>query len=115
VTGGDADLDGETVEELREQLGDDVLAHVLEAYLDELPRYLAALRSGTAERDATAVHMAAHSLKGASRMIGGEGFAGLCETVEKAAKEGRILDDQVAAIDVTAEAIERAVRALLPA
>ena len=116
MSADDPALDATAIAELRDQLGDEVLAKVLDAYLDELPRYLGELRSGLANGDVQAVVRAAHSLKGASRLVGGTAFADACQAVEAAAG-GEGLDGlgpQVTEIERMAAAVGSAVRSQLP-
>ena len=111
-----APLDPRALDELRAQVGDAVTAKVLAAYLAELPRHLGDMRAGVERGDAPAVFRAAHSLKGASRIIGGEELASRCRAVEEATRDG-VLDGvagRVAEIEALVPAVEDAVRAHLP-
>ena len=110
--GDEGALDGVTVDDLRDQLGDDVLERILVAYLEELPRYLGDLHAALEIGDATAAARAAHSLKGASRLIGGHPLGGACESIELSAKRGKLegLDAQLVVVDRLSAAIEAAVR-----
>ena len=110
--GDEGQLDGVTIEDLRRQLGDEVVERILTAYLEELPRYIGELRTGLRDGDSVAVTRAAHSLKGASRLIGGLPLGTACENVEKAAKQGHLdgLDVEVAGLERLSAAIEKDVR-----
>ena len=116
MAAGDEDpLDGVAIEDLRRQLGDEVVVRILTAYLEELPRYLGELRDGLRDGDSVLVARAAHSLKGASRLIGGLPVGTACDNVEKAAKQGQLdgLEADLAVVERLSAAIDIDVRARL--
>ncbi|OIQ98400.1 sensory/regulatory protein RpfC [mine drainage metagenome] len=79
---------------LRGQLGDDAVASILEEYEQSSQPLLQTLLDPA--RDLKSRQEAAHSLKGASGVLGLGGLHALCLTVEQALRDGR-LDDAAAA------------------
>lgn len=73
---------------LKEVSGGDVEfeREILATFVEAAPELMESLEIAINEGDAAAVRHAAHTLKGSSRSIGGQGFAKVCETIEFAAK-----------------------------
>ncbi|MHA6793545.1 response regulator [Pseudonocardia bannensis] len=96
-----------------EWLTPEVQARVLARYAEALRGRLTALRSAAApsgsggeeapEPDPVAVAAAAHALAGPSAMVGHEGLAQLCRSVERAARAGTVRSDLVEAVLAAAE------------
>jgi PAS domain S-box-containing protein len=69
--------------------GDDALAQIVyEAFLEDMPRQIQALKQLVADRDDAASARQAHSIKGASANVGGETLRKLAAEMEKAADAG---------------------------
>jgi len=66
--------------------GDALLRRVIEAFLQDAPRHLAALREAAAGSDTDAIRKAAHSLKSSSANVGAEGLAKLFRDLEQLAR-----------------------------
>jgi CheY-like chemotaxis protein/HPt (histidine-containing phosphotransfer) domain-containing protein len=64
---------------------DELVAAVLDSYLDDVPRQLDALRSALEEGDPESVRRVAHGLKGASANVGSPLLADLAARIEQAA------------------------------
>ncbi|HET8934060.1 MAG TPA: response regulator [Polyangiales bacterium] len=74
-------------------MGDQKLGRVvLEAYLQDLPRQLEALRLAIAKADAPAVQHWAHSIKGASAAVSGDRLAQLAGELETSSGSGNLID-----------------------
>lgn len=65
----------------------DVLAEVIRAYLSSASPRFAIIRSAIEEGDAENVRLQAHTLKGASHLIGASHLGGLCRRMEELAEE----------------------------
>lgn len=80
------------------RLGNDkqLLAFVVQTYLNELPAYLDELSKSMASKDPSQVGKAAHRLKGASATIGLECVASLALALEQAGKSNEPLGDLLA-------------------
>ncbi len=86
--GDDAVL--EVLRELQQPDGPDVLTELINLFLDDTPKRLAALRDDVCGGDAhQATARAAHALKGSAGNIGAAPFAELCANVERVAKHGQ--------------------------
>ena len=66
---------------------DDALIDIAKAFLDGLDADVAAIVNGLPD-DATAVRIAAHSLKGSASNMGGKALSALSSAIEKAAHAG---------------------------
>jgi HPt (histidine-containing phosphotransfer) domain-containing protein len=95
VTGGRLDndvraLDPGSVRALLELLGGDreVLAELVDAFVDEAPKHLADLRLGAAGDDVALAGRAAHTLKSNALTFGAAELASLCRRLEVAAAKG---------------------------
>jgi signal transduction histidine kinase/CheY-like chemotaxis protein/HPt (histidine-containing phosphotransfer) domain-containing protein len=77
-----------SLEEVKERLGmdADVLNGILNVYLGDVPDQLRNLQRGVEEKDAYWVERQAHSLKGASGVIGAYAMQALAERVEHAGR-----------------------------
>ena len=75
-------IDHTTFNELREAVGDDFIAELVETFLSEAPTLLAELRSTLAGGDAEGYRRAAHSLKSNANTFGAVDLAGLARDVE---------------------------------
>jgi histidine phosphotransfer protein HptB len=90
VTGEPRVLDRRTLDELSQSVGGDqeFFAELIDEFLEDAPRQLAALRDGTSSGDADAARRAAHSLKSTGRTFGAITFSTLCQEAEAAAAGG---------------------------
>lgn len=80
-------LDAEALEQLRVLDKDDpgFFTRVLRDYLAQLDSSLSSMREAAVARDADRIRIVAHSLKGASSMVGALGVKAIAETLETAA------------------------------
>lgn len=81
-------LDPSALDSLREleRLGaQGLVGRMAGAFLSDVPGRLDALRRGVTARDAPAVSVAAHTLKGSCSYLGATGLRELCARMEKAA------------------------------
>jgi two-component system sensor histidine kinase/response regulator len=85
-------LDDATIRGLRE-LGsedDDVLAEVVDLYVDDAPSRIEAMRSAIAASDPEALSEAAHALKSSSGNVGAVKVREICQQLETTGREGKI-------------------------
>jgi signal transduction histidine kinase/DNA-binding response OmpR family regulator len=89
---GENPLEPETWAELR-TLGDgdegDLLARVVDTYLESSSRLERAIRDAVAEADSAAIARAAHTLKSSSGQVGATRLAALCKDLEAHGRSGR--------------------------
>ena len=113
-----ADLDTSVVADLRalSSPGENVLAEVVNLFLEDATTQLSAMAAAIGARNAQAVRRIAHRLKGSALSIGAVGMASTCGTVESAARE-EALDraaahaaDLIAEFESTRLALEREMR-----
>jgi len=98
---------------LSQDRGDALVRKVLNAYVDDTPHHLQALRSAITGRDPQVLRKAAHSLKSSSANIGAETLAQMCREMEAL---GRAEDTDSAAVILTDMELEyQAVRHTLAA
>src|SRR5262245_2380406 len=85
-------LDRGVLDRLLETAGGDesFLADLIDAYLDDTPRLLAAMGEAVATGDAEGLRRAAHSLASNSATFGALPLAGLCRELEAQARVGTI-------------------------
>jgi HPt (histidine-containing phosphotransfer) domain-containing protein len=98
------------LEALRDQFGDEAFVQdLLDTFLQEAPRLVANLRSGSAEE----ARRAAHTLKTNARTLGAAELGRVCEELEELAKQDRLegASARVARADAEYARVERAVRA----
>ncbi|MGE0040523.1 MAG: Hpt domain-containing protein [Vicinamibacterales bacterium] len=84
-------LDAGTLQMLRalNQEGEpDVLAEVLELFLEDAPARVAAIEAAAAAGDTRGLERAAHGLKGSAGNIGALGLQAICKTLEACGREG---------------------------
>lgn len=79
-------IDWDRVRELRDEIGADDFAEVVELFLEETDEVAKGIRNGIAPQD---IESALHFLKGSALNLGFRGLANLCQTGEKAAASGR--------------------------
>jgi HPt (histidine-containing phosphotransfer) domain-containing protein len=89
--GGDGvRLEATALESLRELGGSDFLAELIDEFLADAPKLLAALRRALEEDDVDGLRRAAHTLKSNGATFGAEDFAELCRALEERANDGRV-------------------------
>ncbi len=76
------------LEEFRQELGAEAVAHLVEMFLEQAPQRLAELRQAVDQGDLATLRRTAHSLKGNSANLGVGAMAGLCAELEEAAVSG---------------------------
>lgn len=106
--GADRDIvRGETVSELRDQLGNDVFGQIIDAFIEETSTYRAEIGAAVAAGDLQAAKRIAHALKGASESLGALRTGALARAIELEAKTiadaAAILPALVASIDAAQE------------
>jgi signal transduction histidine kinase/CheY-like chemotaxis protein len=103
-------LDHEVLEELRAVLGGD-LDHLIDVFLDDSPRLIAALEQAAIGPDYDALRDAAHSLKSSSANLGAMSLSTAAKRVELGARE-RLLERPAVAVALVANEFARARAAL---
>ncbi|HEY9779766.1 MAG TPA: ATP-binding protein [Leptolyngbyaceae cyanobacterium] len=86
-----APLDVKVLQSLRKMAGaraSDVLAQVVDNYIEQAPQLLQAMRNAVAKGDAVALHRAAHGLRSASANLGATALSQLCKKLEGMGKAG---------------------------
>jgi HPt (histidine-containing phosphotransfer) domain-containing protein len=88
---GNPAVDPEAIEQLRFLEDEDqpnVVAELVQLFVEHTPPKITAIRDGIAQGDAGAIKRAAHSLKGSSANVGATGMQYVCEQIEQAASGG---------------------------
>ncbi len=78
-------LDWSRIEGLRDEIGADDFAEVVDIFIEEMEEEIAALRTGIPQED---LGSKLHFLKGSALNIGFSDFAAICEAGERAAAQG---------------------------
>lgn len=93
----------------------DVLAEVLELFLEDVPRRIAKLRAACAAGDAAELHKMAHSLKGSAGNIGASALFAICRQLDDRGRSGDLTDAKrlVDALEADYARVEVAIRQLL--
>ncbi len=75
---------------LQEQLGSDTgsIPEIIDIYLNEAPRHVAAITTAVEAHDATALRMGGHRLRGSSQILGARAIAEVCQLLENCGKRG---------------------------
>ncbi len=89
--------------------GTQILAEVIEIYLEDTPRQLQTLRIAAAMGDSTIVQRAAHTLKSSSAALGAMTLSQLCKQLEASAA-GSALVEQVSQLEAEYERVSDALR-----
>ncbi len=111
-------LDTASLDDIRAMVGDDGadgLTGLIECFLDDAPRLIAAMHAGLDATDAAALQSAAHTMKSTSALFGATALASLCEALEQRSAAG-LLDGapiRIAAIEDAYAAVDRAMRRLI--
>ncbi len=103
-------IDNSVLVGLKEIIGDDV-NDIIQTYLDQLPEYVASIKSAYKKQDAHELAEAAHTFKGSSSNLGIIHLTALCLELERMGKSGSVYDAEplVQSID---EEIPKVVAAL---
>lgn len=85
-----------SLEEAQVEGEPDLIVELIDLYVEDTPRRLAAIRSASADGDLEALRRAAHGLKGSSASLGARQVEMLCEKLERASgkellEEGELL------------------------
>jgi HPt (histidine-containing phosphotransfer) domain-containing protein len=93
----------------------DVLAEVLNLFLDEVPPRMTRLRNAWTAGNIEEVHRAAHSLKGSSGNIGARRLYGVCAQLDEKTRSGDLSGAAplVDALGVEFDKVEAEIRRLL--
>ncbi|MGI8856807.1 MAG: response regulator [Thermomicrobiales bacterium] len=111
-------LDTATLDDIRAMVGDDGadgLTGLIECFLDDAPRLIAAMHASLDATDAAGLQSAAHTMKSTSALFGATALAGLCEALEHRSAAA-LLDGapiRIAAIEEAYAAVDRAMRRLI--
>ena len=84
----------QTLNSLKQEMGDEVLVELVQLYVDESKEILMEIQKAADARQADALRSAAHSLKGASLNMSALALAKTCETIEQSARENNLNDMQ---------------------
>jgi HPt (histidine-containing phosphotransfer) domain-containing protein len=85
-------VDAETVNRLRESVGQEFLGELVGTFLDDAPAQLETLRGAVERGNAEVARRAAHTLKGNGATFGANAFSELCRGLEERAKTGELSD-----------------------
>ncbi|MDQ3937614.1 MAG: Hpt domain-containing protein [Chloroflexota bacterium] len=92
-------IDVAALDELEHAVGDDreFLRELVEAYLDDAPTQVEAMRDGLARTDIELLHRAAHTLKSNSASMGANALSEMCRQVEALTAAGQADTSDLAA------------------
>lgn len=103
----DQTFDPSPLEEIRDldpDMGDDLVAEIVNVYLDDAPKRVAEIQATYNAGDAQALHRATHTLKGSSANVGLMGLHVACRELDDLVRTGEMPADagdrvaQIAAI-----------------
>jgi HPt (histidine-containing phosphotransfer) domain-containing protein len=94
---------GETIDRLRESVGEEFLGELVATFLEDAPAQLETLRSAVEHGDAEVARRAAHTLKGNGATFGANAFSELCRGLEERAKSADLSDAESLVAGVEAE------------
>jgi HPt (histidine-containing phosphotransfer) domain-containing protein len=81
-------IDRNTYDQLKEMAGEDYIGELVDAYLDDSPQLIAAMRDCLKSNDADAFRRSAHSLKSNSASLGAITLSGMARELEMVGKSG---------------------------
>ncbi|KYC36965.1 histidine kinase [Scytonema hofmannii PCC 7110] len=82
-------IDAQAFQSLKEMIGDDdLLAELLENYLEDSQQKVQKIREAIASEDAATLHRTAHSLRSLSGSVGAMQLATLCQKLEAIGRDG---------------------------
>ena len=77
-----------TFADLKEMSGEDLINELIDAFLDDAPRMIAAMQAGLEARDVESVRRNAHSMKSNAETFGATALAIVAREVEALARAG---------------------------
>jgi len=101
-----ASLEAKALQIIRDMAGEgaeEVLAQVIDAYLEDAPKLLQAIAGAIALKDAQTLHPSAHTLKSSSAMLGATHLGNLCKELEAIGRAGTIQDREPKLFQIEAE------------
>jgi len=99
-----AAIDQDVLDDLEHSVGDDraFLRDLVETYLEDSPRLIAALRSGIAAGDVASTNRAAHTLKSTSASLGALGLSAMARELETLTSVATTEADDLTAPEIAA-------------
>ena len=93
----------------------DVLAEVLQLFLQDVPRRIATLRAAWTHGDAAEVHKTAHSLKGSAGNVGATALHAVCRQLDEKGRVGDLSGTEplIEALDREYARVDDAIQRLL--
>lgn len=79
----------------------DMIIEIIDLYLDDVPRRMAAMRSAASEEDASSIRRQAHNIRGSSGNVGAMQMAAICDALEHVVPE-----DKFANISILLDSLE---------
>ena len=103
-------IDLPTFEALKDAMGADYIAELVQAYFDETPQLLMKLQQALGRQDCDAFRLAAHSIKSTSNSFGALEFGTLAKELEMMGREARLegASDKVKVLMAGYEAVQQA-------
>ncbi len=100
------------LDELRESVGDETTAALVETFLAQGPALVARLRQSVDEGDAAGLRLAAHTLKSNANTFGGSALAEVCQELERIGAAGAVdgASELVGRAETEYERLEAALR-----
>jgi two-component system, sensor histidine kinase and response regulator len=86
----------------------EIAGELLDLFLQSTPPLIEQLRAACDAGDETALHRAAHKLKGSCQNVGAIGMATLCRAIETGAEPARAIAELDASLEPTGAALQRA-------
>lgn len=86
----DVALDNAALARLRDDLGEETLADLIDLYLEDAPKLVADMKNAAKRADASGVQLAAHTLKSTSEAMGAKVLASACGELEQDGHEGKL-------------------------
>lgn len=86
-------IDLTVLQELKEMMGEEspeVLAEVIDSYLEDAPNLLQAIQTAITQEDAAGLEQAAHTLRSSSATLGAIPLSTLCKELEAMGRAGTI-------------------------
>ena len=107
----------ENLKQLNMEGEPDVLAEVLQLFLEDVPRRIAKLRAASAAGDAAEICKGAHSLKGSAGNIGAKTLLAVCRELDDKGRAGDLAGAKplIDALEAEFAKVEVAIRGILAA
>jgi len=99
-------IDNQVLEKVREMLGENapqLLANVIDLYLDDVQGLLATMRTAVDQADTGALQRVAHKLKSISAVLGATALANWCEELERIGRADTTTDCRDLVLQIEAE------------